>query len=142
VERAVAGARRRLTNPGCQAVLNDFVDGDKHKLTERVTSTGRRAAEYLDDLYFVEGNVSAACLKDRTRLAFTSPGSRVIYMCDSRFVPYASRNATGADLLVIHEFLHALGLGENPPTSVDITDRVRARCGDGHDGPKTDLCPT
>jgi len=142
VERAVAGARRKLTNPGCQAVLNDFVDGGKHRLTERLASTGRSAAEYLDDLYFVEGNVSAACLKNRTRLAFTAVGGRVIYMCDSRFVPYASRNATGAEMIVIHELLHALGLGENPPTSADITDRVSARCGDGHDGSETDRCPT
>jgi hypothetical protein len=142
VERAVAGARRRLTNQGCQAVLNDFVDGDKRRLTEPLARTGRSAAEYLDDLYFVEGNVSAACLKNRTRLAFTASGSRVIYMCDSRFVPYAMRNATGADMIIIHELLHALGLGENPPTSADITDHVRARCGDGHDGPETDQCPT
>jgi hypothetical protein len=65
VERAVAGARRRLRNPGCQAVLNDFVDGDQRRLTERLARTGRRAAEYLDDLYFVEGNVSPVCLKNR-----------------------------------------------------------------------------
>jgi hypothetical protein len=30
-----------------------------------------------------------------------------------------------AAVLLIHEELHALGLGQNPPTSADITDRVR-----------------
>jgi hypothetical protein len=30
--------------------------------------------------------------------------------------------------MVIHEILHTLGLGENPPTSVEITQRVEARC--------------
>jgi hypothetical protein len=30
--------------------------------------------------------------------------------------------------LVIHEQLHALGLGENPPTSTYITTRVYHRC--------------
>ena len=31
---------------------------------------------------------------------------------------------------MIHEFLHTLGLGENPPTSQEITERVSNRCGD------------
>jgi hypothetical protein len=30
-------------------------------------------------------------------------------------------------LIVIHEFLHTLGLGENPPTSAAITAQVLAR---------------
>jgi hypothetical protein len=41
---------------------------------------------------------------------------------------------------VIHEVLHSLGLGENPPSSDHITERVRARCGQGGEvaqaGPK------
>jgi len=31
--------------------------------------------------------------------------------------------------VVIHEMLHALGLGENPPTSEEITRQVVKRCG-------------
>ena len=31
---------------------------------------------------------------------------------------------------MIHEFLHTLGLGENPPTSQAITEQVEFRCGD------------
>ena len=27
-----------------------------------------------------------------------------------------------------YEILHTLGLGENPPTSTEITQRVEARC--------------
>jgi len=30
--------------------------------------------------------------------------------------------------MVIHEVLHTLGLGENPPTSTEITLRVEGRC--------------
>ena len=33
------------------------------------------------------------------------------------------RNPTTTEIIVIHEFLHALGLGENPPTSQAITHR-------------------
>jgi hypothetical protein len=32
-------------------------------------------------------------------------------------------------MIVIHELLHALGLGENPPLSVEITGQVMRRCG-------------
>jgi hypothetical protein len=38
------------------------------------------------------------------------------------------RNSRHAEALLIHEMLHSLGLGENPPTSHQITARVRARC--------------
>jgi hypothetical protein len=34
-----------------------------------------------------------------------------------------------AAVLLIHELLHAIGLGENPPASEAITARVVARCG-------------
>jgi hypothetical protein len=36
----------------------------------------------------------------------------------------------GVEMIVIHELLHVLGLGENPPTSEAITARVVARCSD------------
>jgi len=39
-----------------------------------------------------------------------------------------AKNRELAELIVIHEFLHSLGLGENPQTSVEITARVKARC--------------
>jgi hypothetical protein len=41
-----------------------------------------------------------------------------------------SRNSRNAEAIVIHEWLHSLGLGENPPSSDYITTRVRARCGE------------
>jgi hypothetical protein len=31
--------------------------------------------------------------------------------------------------MIIHEMMHTLGLGENPPTTFEITERVMARCG-------------
>jgi len=34
-----------------------------------------------------------------------------------------------AEAVIIHETLHSLGLGENPPTSDEITWRVFSRCG-------------
>jgi hypothetical protein len=39
------------------------------------------------------------------------------------------RDSSTSEILIIHEVLHTLGLGENPPPSADITARVMARCG-------------
>ena len=33
------------------------------------------------------------------------------------------------EAILIHEALHSLGLGEDPPSSDYITERIRARCG-------------
>jgi hypothetical protein len=33
-----------------------------------------------------------------------------------------------AEAYVIHEMLHSLGLGENPPSSLAITAKVMSRC--------------
>jgi hypothetical protein len=62
-------------------------------------------------------------------LAFTEVGSQVVRICGRHFKErfLGSRRAT--EIIMIHEFLHTLGLGENPPTSEEITDRVRSRCG-------------
>jgi hypothetical protein len=84
--------------------------------------------EALAALYFVEGDESVECHADGTRGAFTVPGNRVIYVCGTRFTDRFARRIAGETLL-IHELLHALGLGENPPTSAQITEAVRIRCG-------------
>jgi hypothetical protein len=52
----------------------------------------------------------------------------VIHVCGQRIVQFAV-TTKGAEILLIHELLHALGLGENPPTSARITDAVMHRCG-------------
>jgi hypothetical protein len=53
----------------------------------------------------------------------------LIRVCGNRFTWSFSQNSTATEIVVIHEFLHALGLGENPPTSAAITERVTLRCG-------------
>jgi hypothetical protein len=58
-------------------------------------------------------------------MAFTHPGSQVIRVCGRQL---RDRDRGVAEIIVIHEFLHALGLGEGPSTSRDITERVMARC--------------
>ena len=61
-------------------------------------------------------------------MAVTAPGSRVVYVCGRAFTEAQSRSAERAELVVLHEALHTLGLGEDPPASPEITRLVGRRC--------------
>jgi hypothetical protein len=63
--------------------------------------------------------------------AFTGPGRKVVHVCSSRFARRFERQTRAAELIVIHEMLHTLGLGENPPSTRQITEQVTRRCGAG-----------
>lgn len=129
VEDAVNGAFRRLATATCQLVLQDFRDASARPLEGRLETLDQTVAEYLASLHFVDGDDSAQCRLNDATAAFTEPGSRVIHVCAKKFSRQFSRRTAGGEILVIHELLHSLGLGENPPTSAQITDRVRLRCG-------------
>jgi hypothetical protein len=129
VKDAVEGAIRRLGRPKCQQLFTDFADPAGHALSNTLAAWGRTPGEALAALYFVEGDGSNQCRADETTAAFTSPGNRVIYVCGTRFADQFARKTKGGEILLIHELLHALGLGENPPTSARITDAVLMRCG-------------
>jgi hypothetical protein len=124
--RARAGAARRLQTTGCLAVLDEFTDAAGHTLRKSLEAEGIPAHEFLDRLHFFE---APAALCNGVRMAATSVRSRVIYLCSERFRAVADRNRALGEAAVIHEALHALGLGENPPASEFITERVLARCG-------------
>jgi hypothetical protein len=128
MEAALEGARARLSRPRCEKVFADFLDQDGRLLSENLRLAGLTAAEHLAALYFVEAD-ERRCRADEATTAFTTPGSRVIHVCAARFAGRFALKTRDGELLVIHELLHALGLGENPPRSSDITARVRGRCG-------------
>jgi hypothetical protein len=129
VERAIDGAKRRLADPECQQVLTDFHDLAGNTLLANLIAKKRGPAEYLDELWFVDASDAGPCRQDQALVAYTSPGSRVIYVCGWRFVHPLFRLKDGlAEVLIIHEFLHSLGLGENPPSSHQITKQVARRC--------------
>jgi hypothetical protein len=73
---------------------------------------------------FRDGATSAAC--SGAVAAFTGPGSRVVFVCGARF---AEIDRGRAELVVIHELLHTLGLGELPPRSSEIDRAVATSCG-------------
>ena len=127
VSRAVAGAARRLQSAECRRIFGDFRDGEGVTLQARLDALGLPAADYLGRIVFTDGFGHRSCRQGHA-LALTSPGRRVVYVCAQRFQRAQARDAAEAEIAVLHEALHTLGLGENPPDSFEITRRVEARC--------------
>jgi hypothetical protein len=127
VSRALQGAYTRLADPGCQAVLSDFTLPSGRSLQEVLDEQGQTGQSFLRLLLFYDGTEVPRCRKPGL-LAFTQPGSRVIYICSAWFREAFELNPANVEAVIIHETLHAIGLGENPPRGEDITAQVRARC--------------
>jgi hypothetical protein len=128
VENALAGARRRLRDENCQRIYTDFEDPQGRPLRAALDRVGATGEEYLDTLVFYDGTRMSQCER-RNVLAFTARGSQVIFVCAAQFQEAARHDPFFTEAALIHESLHSLGLGENPPTSVAITRRVMGRCG-------------
>jgi hypothetical protein len=128
MKRVVEAAAARLGRCGCQKVLFDFVDEQGVPLGARLASTARNPVEAFAALRFVNKPLAPQC-RTGNRLAFTFPGSQVIYVCSLKLRNESIQNSVRTELILIHEFLHSLGLGENPPTSQAITEQVVVRCG-------------
>lgn len=129
VYQALDGAARRLSTPACQRVLDDFQDDRGQRLSSVLAATGKTHVSFLSSLYFVDGEDIGPCTPYGVASAFTTPRQHVIRVCTSRFTDGALSNPKHMEMIVIHELLHALGLGENPPTSAQITAQVMRRCG-------------
>jgi hypothetical protein len=130
VERAVDEAARRLRTPHCQRVLTDFTDPDGTPIAARLAALGMTADGYLTRwLYFADGTDTPPCKPTRETVAYTVRGGRIIFICPPRGID-APFSLPGRGVpVIIHEMLHSLGLGENPPSSHEITETVVRRCG-------------
>jgi hypothetical protein len=126
VERARVGAVRRLGEPECQKLLWDFRDGRGRPLAESLKEWDMSASEYVGTLPFLDGSRQPLCRRPRVKLVAV-PGAGRVWVCGS-FAEYQLRQPRAAETVLIHEALHTLGLGEDPPTSMEITQRVESRC--------------
>jgi hypothetical protein len=124
VRKVVMAARERLANPECQRLFTDFQDQDGRPLQERLDTLGMSGEQFLGYVGFYEGAGQLGCGRSFV-LAFTQPGSLVVRVCPR----ISEQDRELAEFVVLHEMLHSLGLGENPPSSGEITDQVRRRCG-------------
>ena len=128
VRRAVEGAALRLEEPGCQRILSDFSDAAGRPLEAALNQLGETPAGYLRGLvFFYDGSSQRRCATGDI-LGGTQPGSRVIFVCPVQFFETDRRDKRATEVFVIHETLHSLGLGENPPAPVEIDWRVMKRC--------------
>ena len=127
--RMLEAAATLLANQQCEAVTSDFVDLRGQPLATRLAELGMKASDYLRIVLFYDGAGQGACKRDGI-LAYTAPGSRIIYLCGRTFLRAAQREPEETRTVVMHEMLHSLGLGENPPAAREITHRVKQRCWD------------
>jgi hypothetical protein len=84
------------------------------------------AAEYVQTIPFIRGSSHRLCLRGNVALV-TTPGFPRVHVC-SPFAAIQVSEPGLAETMVIHEMLHTLGLGENPPSSLEITKSVQRRC--------------
>jgi hypothetical protein len=126
LERARDGAARKLEQPQCARVLEDFRDQTGRTLAENLATWNRTPVDYLKTTPFRDGSSHPTCRSGKSAL-FSVVGMRPVFVCPM-FRMQAERDPWAAENWLIHEMLHTLGLGENPPSSREITQWVNQRC--------------
>jgi hypothetical protein len=134
VERVRARAAARLDDPECGKLLTDFKDGVGRTLESNLQPLGVSPSRYLLQLSFLDGSPLPACRPPAVIMA-TTPGVPRVFVCPGgvgrlniRLSRIEFESGLLAEATLIHEMLHTLGLGENPPSTFEITERVRQRC--------------
>ncbi len=126
VRRALDLALAMLASPGCSQVYSEFRRPDGRTPRDELERMGIGPEELLESLVFTDGSREAVCREGRAVMTAT-PGRTLIYVCPG-FADFQLRSSRKSAAVIIHESLHALGLGENPPSSEEITRRVERRC--------------
>ena len=127
VGQAIRGAALKLASAECEGLLDEFADVQGRPLRAALETHGLDATTFLDQVFFYDAPPQAC--EGLTLAGSHLVGSRVIRVCGRRFARAWAESSSHAEAVIIHEMLHALGLGENPPSSAYITERVMARCG-------------
>ena len=127
---SVSGAFHSLGDDRCQDLLTRFQDGDGRTLSSNLETLGATPQGYLRFVLFYDGSASPPCRAAGSKdvFAVTAPGSRVVLVCVSQFRAAQRTRPYHGEAVVIHEMLHTLGLGENPPTTEEITRQVMGAC--------------
>ena len=128
VAPAARVAAEKLGRPSCREVLSDFRDAAGRHLSEILEAMDRAPGQFFASLTFLDGHAVPRCASGRVA-AGANFGSPIIAICKEAFARTQAESPGLAANLLIHEMLHALGLGEDPPTSEEITRRVTIRCG-------------
>ena len=124
---ALESASARFADADCRKIFTDFDDGNGRSLADRLSAVAVDIHVYLTMVTFIDDTRHRMCVTGV--LAFTAPGSRVVRVCSNELTRINAQQPDYVVASLIHEILHTLGLGENPPSSSEITARVLARCG-------------
>ena len=124
---ALEAASARFADGDCRHLFTDFEDGNGRSLADRLSAVAVDIHAYLRMITFIDDTRHKMCVTGV--LVFTTPGSRVVRVCVDEFKRICTEQPDYVIASVMHEILHTLGLGENPPASRQITARVLARCG-------------
>jgi hypothetical protein len=124
---ALETASARFADADCRKILADFEDGNGRSLADQLSSLAVDVHAYLRMVTFIDDTRHPRCVSGV--LVITAPGSRVVRVCADELKRIHAQQPEYVVASLIHEILHTLGLGENPPSSREITARVLARCG-------------
>lgn len=129
VAEIVARAARRFEGPGCSGLLDLYDDARTGRpLAATLRASGETPASHFARLRFYYGDDRVQC-RWREAWAWAAIGSDAVFVCRGRFTALAKKSEKSAADVLVHEALHTLGLGENPPASHEITAAVHAQCG-------------
>ena len=124
---ALEAASARFADGDCSKILTDFEDRNGRSLADRLSAVAVDIRAYLKMVTFIDDTRHKLCVSGV--LAFTVPGGRVVRVCTEELKRIYALQPEYVVASLIHEILHTLGLGENPPSSREITRRVLGRCG-------------
>jgi hypothetical protein len=128
IDVARTKVRARLRSPACRMLLSSYTDASGRSLMDNLTALEAGPEQYVGWLLFRPAPSGARACAEPSNVFFTTPGSRVVFTCGERFATLHASDPDLAASLVLHEMLHSLGLGENPPSPSQITSRVVERC--------------
>ena len=128
VHNSLDGAVHWWAQSRCQTLLTEFRDEQGCPLADRL-AVAVTFEKYLEWVVIQDASGTKKC-NNPNQFAFTTPGSRVVFVCGRAFEKMSRREPARATAVLIHEVLHTLGLGENGihPTSREITRRVLELC--------------
>ena len=122
-------ARKLLEKASCGKVFEEFRDSRSGlPLSARLSESGTSAAEHFSSLRFRDGTGTALCRQANVQ-AHTTIGGSTVFVCPAQLFALAERDRLAASAILVHETLHTLGLGENPPLPSEITRRIVNECG-------------
>ena len=120
-------AHRWLSQSRCRGLFAEFRDASGRTLQEVLDARGETPQSHMSRIAFVPGASEGRCSEESV-LATANPGHDVVRVCGRKFASLARRNPPAVAVVFLHEELHSLGLGEDPPTSREISQRIEASC--------------